>query len=138
MNQTQKPNWLVIVLIAALVFFIFRSFNQDAPDPGPGPGPQPIPNNVSEVVEKASNQYNILLAQDMELLASEVGARVLGSSKALQDRARELTSKSRQDAFLPVSELDNKFIPMEITEDNSSSVYNYLMEKSKGHAKAGK
>lgn len=137
MNQAQqKPNWVVIILVAALVFFVFKSYNNGGDSPSPDP--RPIPNNVAEITERASNQYNILLSKDMETLASQVGASTLKTSKQLQDKARELTAKSREQAFMPVSELDNKFIPMEINQDNKASVYEYLMEKAKGHEKAGK
>ena len=131
MNQNQKPNWVLIAILAILVFFVVKRLKEDS-----GPGPQPIPNNVSSVVEKATLSYADLLSQDMKSLASEVGAGTLKTSKAVQDRARELTAKSREEAFLPVSELDNKFIPTEISNDNKASVSEYLLEKSKGHKKA--
>lgn len=132
MNQNQKPNWVLIAILAILVFFVVKSLKEDS-----GPGPQPIPNNVSSVVEKATLSYANLLSQDMKSLASEVGAGTLKTSKAVQDRARELTAKSREEAFMPVSQLDNKFIPTEINNDNKASVSEYLLEKSKGHKKAG-
>jgi hypothetical protein len=134
MNQNQKPNWVLIAILAILVFFVVKSLKEDS---NPGPGPQPIPNNVSSVTEKATLKYADLLSEDMKSLASEVGAGTLKTSKAVQDRARELTAKSREEAFMPVSQLDNKFIPTEISNDNKASVSEYLLEKSKGHKKAG-
>jgi hypothetical protein len=134
MNQNQnKPNWLVIVLVAALIFFIFRSSGNN-----PGPGPQPVPNNVSSVTEKATLKYAELLSEDMKSLASEVGAGTLKTSKSVQDRARQLTSKSREEAFMEVSKLDNQFVPVEINNENKASVSEYLLEKSKGHKAASK
>lgn len=133
MNQNQKPNWVLIAILAVLLFFVVKSFNEDS---SPGPGPQPIPNNVSSVVEKATLKYADLVSEDMRSLASEVGAGTLKTSKSVQDRARELTAKSREEAFLPVSQLDNKFIPTEINNDNKASVSEYLLEKSKGHKQA--
>jgi hypothetical protein len=134
MNQNQnKPNWLVIILVAALIFFIFRSSGNN-----PGPGPQPIPNNVSSVTEKATLKYAELLSEDMKSLASEVGAGTLKTAKSVQDRARQLTSKSREEAFIEVSKLDNQFVPAEINNENKASVAEYLLEKSKGHKAASK
>ena len=133
MNQNKKPNWVVIILVAALVFFIFRDMNNS---PSPEPGPQPIPNNVSTITEEATLKYADLLSEDMKSLASEVGAGTLKTSKSVQDRARQLTAKSREEAFMKVSELDNKFIPTEINAENKASVSQYLLEKSKGHKAA--
>lgn len=132
MNQEQKkPNWLVIGLIVVVIFLFLRS-------QGNNPGPDPIDGNVAATVEKATNKYAELLSNDMQSLASEVGAGTIKSSKALQDRARQLTEKTREEAFMSVSQLDNKYIPMEITNENKVNVASYLMEKSKGHKQASK
>lgn len=132
MNQNQnKPNWLVIILVAALVFFIFKGSGNN-----PGPGPQPVPNNVADVAEDSIHRYAELLSGDMESLSAQVGAGTLKSAKDIQQEARKLTENSREEAFSKISELDNKFIPALITEENKASVSKYLTEKAKGHKRA--
>jgi hypothetical protein len=134
MNKKQnKPNWLVIGIIAVAIFFFLR--NQGGDDVNPTPSDWAA---VERQVEKSTLEYAELLSGDMTTIAMMVDSGQINSKKELRDAVRKLTEKSRSDAFLPVGELDNKYIPDEIDGDNRELVEAYLRAKSRGHEKASK
>lgn len=130
MNQQNKPNWVLIGVLAVGIFLALRYFN-NSPSPTPGNWAE-----VEAVAEKASLDYAELLSKDMKAIASKVERGDLKTSSEIRDYARKLTEESRNAAFKNVGVYDNKYITAKIEDPKLTS--EYLEAKSRGHAKAAR
>lgn len=133
-KEQNKPNWLLIAGIALVIFLLFRQSSSDV-DPTPGPSDWAT---VEKTVEKATEDYAKQLSEDMMKLAVMVDSGKIDSKKELSDAARKLTEESRNEAFLPVGKLDNKYVPDKVDGENRDLLEAYLRAKSRGHEKAFK
>jgi hypothetical protein len=134
-NPVAKVNWLpwvaVGVLLALLLWSQYRTSDV-------APGPRPIVDEtVAKAVEQSNKQYASGLAAVMDSLAAKVESREIADDTQLQSNARAATAAVREQAFLPIGELDNANVVGSYA-GREATVAAYLRSKAEGHRRAAK
>jgi hypothetical protein len=134
--QPSKPSMVPWVIVAAMAI-VFAAFGLRSLRDG-GSTPRPIVDEtVARAVEASNKQYASGLAAVMDSLAAKVESKDITNDTQLQSNARAGTAAAREQAFLPIGELDNANVVGSYV-GREAVVAAYLRSKAEGHRRAAK
>lgn len=148
-NETkiQKPKpvqiqastlWVVmpwVLLLVVVSYFVFLKKPNDDDDDFT-PGPDINKSRVVKTAEKCHGQYAHNLEKAFDKLADAVESKRIKTREQLKSQAQEYTELARLNAFGPIAELDQEFIPKGDFSEDSREVSTYLRYQAEGHGKA--
>lgn len=130
MQKQQQPNYLALLLVGVVIFFLVRGMGGGGSDDGR--------DDLSIVERQAkicATEYVGGIADDHEDVANLILSGRITNSAQLREDIRKRTEETRVSAFKDIGVLDSRNVPDKF-EDDPEPVARYMKSKSEGYRAA--